>query len=111
MYSEIPVLSFISAALSLVPLIWYLHARNIAAVAIGIWLSITNLTYAVDALLWAKDADIEASVWCDICKFISTLTAIPCADFGTLGTLRSNEFYYWFAYCAARSVPLHLYTS
>lgn len=72
MYSEIPVLSFISAALSLVPLIWYLRARNIAAVAIGMWLSVTNLTYAVDALLWAEDADIEASVWCDICKFIST---------------------------------------
>ena len=108
MYPEIPVLSFISVALSLVPLIWYLHARNIAAVAIGIWLSVTNLTYAVDALLWAEDADIEASVWCDICKFISISTAIPCAD---LGTLRSNVVYYWFAYCAARGMPLHLYPS
>ncbi|KAG8215488.1 pheromone A receptor-domain-containing protein [Butyriboletus roseoflavus] len=76
MYPEIPILSFISAALSLVPLVWYLHARNIAAVAIGIWLSVANLAYAVDALVWAEHTDVTASVWCDICKFISnTFTA------------------------------------
>ena len=69
MYPEIPALSLISSGLTLLPVIWYLHARNIAAVAIGIWLSVTNLTYAVDALIWAGDADIKASVWCDVCKF------------------------------------------
>ena len=72
MYPEIPVLSFISAALTLVPLIWYLRARNIAAVAIGVWLSITNVIYAVDALVWAGDTDIKVSVWCDICMFSFT---------------------------------------
>ena len=77
MYSEVLILSFISAALVLVPLTWYLYARNIAAVAIGIWLSGTNLIHAVDALVWAEDADIKASVWCDICKLISTSTAHP----------------------------------
>ncbi|KAF8553270.1 STE3-domain-containing protein [Imleria badia] len=81
MYPEIPVLSFISAALTLVPVIWYLHARNIAAGAIGMWLSVTNLTYAVDALVWAEDADIEASVWCDIStSFITgSRIALPAA--------------------------------
>lgn len=69
MYSEVLILSFISALVPM-PLIWYLHARNIAAVAIGIWLSGTNLIYAADALFWAEDTDIEASVWCDLCKFI-----------------------------------------
>lgn len=70
MHPEIPALSFISAALTLVPLISYIHARNIAAVAIGIWLSVTNLSYAVDALIWAGDADVAALVWCDICKLL-----------------------------------------
>ena len=76
MYPEIPVLSFISAALTLVPLIWYLRARNIAAVAIGIWLSVTNLTYAVDALVWGEDTDIKAEVWCDIGKLFHPLPPI-----------------------------------
>lgn len=66
MYSETPVLSLISAALTLVPLIWYLRARNIAAVVIGVWLSVTNLIYAVDALVWAENTDIKAVAWCDI---------------------------------------------
>ncbi|KAI9571966.1 pheromone A receptor-domain-containing protein [Boletus coccyginus] len=81
MYSEVLILSFISAALVLVPLIWYLHARNIAAVAIGIWLSGTNLIYAVDALVWAEDADIEASVWCDLSTsfIIGSHIALPAA--------------------------------
>ncbi|KAF8439985.1 GPCR fungal pheromone mating factor [Boletus edulis BED1] len=81
MYPEIHVLSFISAALSLAPLIWYFRARNIAAVAIGMWLSVTNLTYAIDALVWAGDADIRASVWCDISTSLITGShiALPAA--------------------------------
>ncbi|KIJ64363.1 hypothetical protein HYDPIDRAFT_112361 [Hydnomerulius pinastri MD-312] len=67
MQAEIPALSFISAGLVLIPVIWYFRARNIAAVAIGTWLSVTNIIYAVDALIWAQDFDIKASVWCDIC--------------------------------------------
>lgn len=68
MYPEIPVLSFISAVLTLVPLIWYLRARNIAAVAIGMWLAVTNLIFSVDALVWAEATEVKAAVWCDICK-------------------------------------------
>ncbi|KAH7882761.1 pheromone A receptor-domain-containing protein [Phlebopus sp. FC_14] len=66
MQAEVPVLSLISAGLSLVPLVFYLRASNIAAVAIGCWLCITNIIYALDALVWALDANIWASVWCDI---------------------------------------------
>ncbi|KAH0834105.1 pheromone A receptor-domain-containing protein [Lanmaoa asiatica] len=81
MYPEVPALSFISAALTLVPLIWYFHARNIAAMAIGIWFSVTNLTYAVDALVWAENVDIVASVWCDIstCVITGSRIALPAA--------------------------------
>ncbi|KAN0079864.1 Pheromone A receptor domain containing protein [Tylopilus felleus] len=67
-YPEIRVLSLISAVLTLVPLTWYFHARNIAAVAIGIWPSVINSVYAVDTLVWAVDADMKASVWYDICS-------------------------------------------
>lgn len=80
MHPEIPVLCFVSVTLSLAPLFWYLRARNIAALAIGIWLSITNLTYAVNALAWAENADIKASVWCDICKLVPQSSAYPTTD-------------------------------
>lgn len=107
MYPEIPALSFISAGLTLVPVICYLRARNIAAVAIGMWLSIVNLTYAVDALIWAEEADVaSALVWCDICELIPI--SISCSD---LWTFRSNEFHHWFPHCAACGMPLHLYPS
>ncbi|KAL4061748.1 pheromone A receptor-domain-containing protein [Scleroderma citrinum] len=74
------VLSFVFAALVLIPLVWYFRAANIAALAIGLWLSVTNIIYAVDALIWARD-DIKASIWCDIStSFItSSHLALPAA--------------------------------
>ncbi|KAF9238460.1 pheromone A receptor-domain-containing protein [Melanogaster broomeanus] len=81
MQAEIPVISLISAGLVLVPLIWYLRARNIAAVAIGIWLSVTNIIYAVDALIWADNSDLKAPLWCDISTsfIIGSHIALPAA--------------------------------
>lgn len=60
-------LSFVFAVLVLVPLVWYFRASNIAALAIGLWLAITNVVYAVDALIWARGDGIWVPVWCDIC--------------------------------------------
>ncbi|KIJ05504.1 hypothetical protein PAXINDRAFT_93390 [Paxillus involutus ATCC 200175] len=81
MQAEIPVLSLISAGLVLIPLVWYLRARNIAAVAIGVWLSVANIIYTVDALIWAGDSDFKAPVWCDIStSFITgSRIALPAA--------------------------------
>ncbi|KAL4070139.1 pheromone A receptor-domain-containing protein [Scleroderma yunnanense] len=75
------VLSFVFAALVLIPLVWYFRAPNIAALAIGLWLSVTNIIYAVDALIWARDDDVKASIWCDIStSFItSSHLALPTA--------------------------------
>ncbi|KAF9221766.1 STE3-domain-containing protein [Gyrodon lividus] len=83
MQAVIPVISYISAGLVVIPLIWYLRARNIAAVAIGMWLSITNIIYAVDALIWAENSDIKALVWCDISTsfIIGSQIALPAACF------------------------------
>ena len=69
------VLSFVFAALVLVPLAWYLRAPNVAALAIGLWLSVTNIIHAVDALIWARDDGIWVPIWCDICTY--AFVAIP----------------------------------
>ncbi|KAH7924992.1 fungal pheromone STE3G-protein-coupled receptor [Leucogyrophana mollusca] len=70
MHTEIPVLSFICAALVLAPLPWSIRARNIAALSIGAWLFIANIIYVVDALIWANNADPRVPVWCDISSSI-----------------------------------------
>ena len=75
MEAYLPALSFVFAALVLVPLAWYFRAPNIAAMAIGIWLSVTNIIYAVDALIWASNDNIWAPIWCDICAY--AFVAIP----------------------------------
>lgn len=59
--------SFFLSALVLTPLTCYFRASNIAAMAVGGWLSVVNVIYAVDALIWATDANIKVPLWCDIC--------------------------------------------
>ncbi|KAG2112640.1 pheromone A receptor-domain-containing protein [Suillus discolor] len=66
MQTEIPVLSFISAALVLFPLPWYCRAGNIAAMSIGTWLFVVNTINAIDALQWTGAYQIPFLFWCDI---------------------------------------------
>ncbi|KAG2135383.1 pheromone A receptor-domain-containing protein [Suillus bovinus] len=81
MQIEIPVLSFISAALVLFPLPWYCRAGNIAAMSIGMWLSVVNMINAIDALRWTGVYQIPFLFWCDITSALMTAVnaAIPAA--------------------------------
>ncbi|KAH7911859.1 pheromone A receptor-domain-containing protein [Hygrophoropsis aurantiaca] len=81
MHAEIPVLSFICAALVLFPLPWYFRARNIAGLSIGIWLFAVNFILAVDASIWANTTDPIVPVWCDITSsiIIGSHIALPAA--------------------------------
>ncbi|KAG1751794.1 GPCR fungal pheromone mating factor [Suillus lakei] len=81
MQTEVSVLSFISAALVLFPLPWYVRAGNIAAMSIGIWLFIVNVVNAIDALQWAGAYQIPSLLWCDITSALVTAfnVAIPSA--------------------------------
>ncbi|KAG1857726.1 GPCR fungal pheromone mating factor [Suillus subalutaceus] len=81
MQTEIPVLSFISAALVLFPLPWYCRAGNIAAMSIGIWLFVVNMINAIDALQWTGAYQIPSLFWCDITSALITAVnvAIPAA--------------------------------
>ncbi|EGN92611.1 hypothetical protein SERLA73DRAFT_65479 [Serpula lacrymans var. lacrymans S7.3] len=72
MQSEIPVVSFICAALVLVPLPCHLRARNIATVSIIAWLFVVNVIYAIDAIVWSNNSRIIAPVWCDITSTLIT---------------------------------------
>ncbi|KAJ7088261.1 pheromone A receptor-domain-containing protein [Mycena epipterygia] len=58
--------AFIASALVLVPLPWHWRARNIPTLSIIAWLFLCNLTYGVNAIIWAGNVDIVLPVWCDI---------------------------------------------
>ncbi|KAG1809285.1 GPCR fungal pheromone mating factor [Suillus variegatus] len=81
MQTEIPILSFISAALVLFPLPWYCRAGNIAAMSIGMWLFVVNTINAIDALQWTGAYQIPFLFWCDITSALVTAVnvAIPAA--------------------------------
>lgn len=69
MRPEIPILSFLSITSLPLPLFYYLRSGNVAMVAHILWLLCLDITYAVDAIVWANNVDKVATVWCDISEY------------------------------------------
>jgi pheromone a factor receptor len=63
---ELPIGAFFSALLVLVPLPWHWRARNVTTLSIIAWLFIFNLTYGVNAIIWAGNVRLVGTIWCDI---------------------------------------------
>ncbi|KAJ7149181.1 GPCR fungal pheromone mating factor [Mycena crocata] len=57
---------FIAMALVLVTLPHHWRVKNIATLSIIAWLSLYNLTFGVNAIIWDGNTRITAPVWCDI---------------------------------------------
>ncbi|KAJ7339985.1 fungal pheromone STE3G-protein-coupled receptor [Mycena albidolilacea] len=57
---------FIALGLLLVTLPHHWRVRNIATLSIIAWLSAYNLMYGVGAVVWDRNDEIRATVWCDI---------------------------------------------
>ncbi|KAJ7150757.1 pheromone A receptor-domain-containing protein [Mycena filopes] len=57
---------FVSAALVLATLPHHWRVKNLATISIIVWLSAYNITYGVNAIIWAGNADVRIPVWCDI---------------------------------------------
>ncbi|KAF9477438.1 fungal pheromone STE3G-protein-coupled receptor [Pholiota conissans] len=66
MHVELPIASFIAAAIVLVPLPWHWRARNVPTLSIIAWLFLSNVIYGVNAIIWANNVRIVVPVWCDI---------------------------------------------
>ncbi|KAF8890813.1 pheromone A receptor-domain-containing protein [Gymnopilus junonius] len=65
-YPELPIFAFISAALVIIPLPWHWRARNIATIALMLWLFVVNVIYGVNTIIWAGNVNNPIPVWCDI---------------------------------------------
>ncbi|GLB44316.1 putative pheromone A receptor [Lyophyllum shimeji] len=66
MHLELPIAAFTAALLVLVPLPWHWRAKNVPTLSIVAWLFVSNVIYGVNAVVWAGNVRIVATVWCDI---------------------------------------------
>ena len=51
----LPILSFSALILQIPPLIWHVRNRNIGASSMIAWLSIVNLIYIINPIIWPRD--------------------------------------------------------
>ncbi|KAF9477443.1 STE3-domain-containing protein, partial [Pholiota conissans] len=81
MHPEFAPVAFITAFSLVLPLPWHWRARNVATLSIIGWLFISNMIYAIDAVIWAGNVNITALVWCDITTklIIGANFALPAA--------------------------------
>lgn len=73
-YPLIPVASFLSFVIVLIPLPWHLQAWNVGTCAYMIWTGLSALNQFINSVVWANDAINRAPVWCDICEYALYLT-------------------------------------
>ncbi|KAJ7874109.1 GPCR fungal pheromone mating factor, partial [Mycena leptocephala] len=66
MHPELAFGAFIASALVLVPFPWHWRAGNTTTLSMLTWLFISNITYAINAVIWSGRVDEVVPVWCDI---------------------------------------------
>ncbi|PPQ94357.1 hypothetical protein CVT25_000685 [Psilocybe cyanescens] len=81
MRPELAPVAFISAFSLILAIPWHWRTGNVATLSIIAWLFITNMIYAIDAVIWAGNVSIVATVWCDISTklIIGANFALPAA--------------------------------
>ena len=68
-HPEFAPVAIIACLLVLLPLPWHWRARNVATLSMIFWFFVSNLTFAVDAIIWGENTRLVALVWCDISMF------------------------------------------
>ncbi|KAJ7455554.1 Rcb2.42 [Mycena latifolia] len=66
MHPELVFGAFLASAGVLVPLPWHWRARNATTLSMMAWLFASNVTYAVNSIIWSGSIDEVVPVWCDI---------------------------------------------
>jgi pheromone a factor receptor len=68
LYPEFAPVAIIASLLVLLPLPWHWRARNVATLSMIFWFFVSNVTFAVDAIVWGDNVNLAIPVWCDISK-------------------------------------------
>jgi pheromone a factor receptor len=73
MGAELPVLSFICAAILTVILALKLRRSSVANLTLIGWLLACNLLHAINSIAWANSVAIQVPAWCDIGGYNATI--------------------------------------
>ncbi|KAH8108401.1 GPCR fungal pheromone mating factor [Phellopilus nigrolimitatus] len=81
-YPLLPLVNFLCAFLVLLPLRSLFTHWNTGVWMYAVWVSLSCLAHAVNAIVWRDNADVVAPVWCDISVriFIGEAIAVPAAS-------------------------------
>ncbi|ODN96435.1 hypothetical protein L198_04149 [Cryptococcus wingfieldii CBS 7118] len=90
-HPDYPVWNFLALVLVLLPAPWHWRAKNIATMALVLWLAICNLVGFVNTLVWANDYIDRSPIWCDISSRVSLLAAyaVPLCSLSLMRRLES----------------------
>ncbi|KAJ7891385.1 Rcb2.42 [Mycena olivaceomarginata] len=82
-HPELAVGAFLACVLVLIPLPWQWRARNTPVLSMMAWLFATNLSYAINAVIWYDNIDNVALVWCDIVTklAVGSMSGLPARKF------------------------------
>ena len=95
-HPELPIFSFISALLVVLPLSSHWRARNVPVLALISWLFISNIIYAINSIVWAGNIRNPVPVWCDISQWFHSMYAHLLTF-----EIYSHENYRWSLICIA----------
>lgn len=105
-HPELPLFSFISALLVILPLSFLWHTRNVAVLAFMSWLFIANIIYGINSLVWAGNIRNSVPVWCDISQWFFFSFNV-CAT-TNIFEFCSHENYRWCLICIASLYLVYL---
>ncbi|PFH48843.1 hypothetical protein AMATHDRAFT_5425 [Amanita thiersii Skay4041] len=66
MHPELPIVSYISAILVILPLVWEWGQDNVVMISFAAPLIVCNIFDGTNAIIWGDKVRVIAPVWCDI---------------------------------------------
>ncbi|EJD43537.1 STE3-domain-containing protein [Auricularia subglabra TFB-10046 SS5] len=80
---ELPIFSFLSIFLVLLPSPWHWKARNVATLSLIAWIVVCSIVRGVNSIIWMDNVVIRYRVWCDISAkiLIGMSVALPACSF------------------------------
>ena len=69
-YPAMPAGAFVGAFLVLISVPALRRFQSVALFAMAFWLFVTNIIFAVNALVWADNNAVHIPVWCDISESV-----------------------------------------
>lgn len=87
MRPELSILSFLCTILLLGLGVLHFKSRNIAVLALILWLLVGNIIQGVNSIIWSGNAVVHFTVWCDISEcYFAGRSWLPDLKFTTIGS-------------------------